>query len=139
MKMKQLILIPLLLCAFIVKGQRAATAKKDTMDIYTYVEKPPKFPGGEEALAKFLSKNVRVPAEITEMGFVPTRFLSFVIDARGNVIDKSIHNVKESDYTLYDKVLLDILDKMPKWIPAEHNHKKVAVRFQLPIRICLQE
>lgn len=107
------------------------------MFVYDFAEKPPVYPGGEEALAKYLSKHLRYPNGQDEL---PGRLiLSFVIDTSGNLLDKCIGNKNESAYTLLDKSAIALLDRMPKWIPGEYNGKKVAVRFNIPMNICLQE
>ncbi|WP_143304775.1 energy transducer TonB [Chitinophaga vietnamensis] len=62
--------------------------------------------------------------------------VTFVIDTNGMVIGKGIHGKKEAAYTSLDKVVLRILDEMPRWKPGRQNGKKVAVRFQLPMFIC---
>lgn len=106
------------------------------MFVYDYVEKPPMYPGGEEALAKYLSK-IKYPKGQEEIH--STVNLSFVVDTAGNLLDKCILNKEESAYTLLEKEGIGMLDRMPIWIPGEQNGRKVAVRFFLPIRICLQE
>lgn len=107
------------------------------MFVYDFVEKPPTFPGGEEALAKYLSKTLRYPKG--DDYYQGTIQLSFVIDTAGNVIDKCILDKAESAYSLLDKEGIRVLDIMPKWIPGKHNGRKVAVRYHVPLRVCLQE
>ena len=65
--------------------------------------------------------------------------LSFIVDTTGNVLDKCIQDKRESAYTLLDKEGIKLLNEMPKWKPGMQNGKKVAVRFYIPIHICLQE
>ncbi|SDF18709.1 energy transducer TonB [Chitinophaga filiformis] len=106
------------------------------MFVYNYVEKPPAFPGGEEALAKYLSK-IRYPKEQVDLqGKIN---LSFVVDTAGNLLDKCILGKEQSAYTLLDKEGIALLDKMPKWVPGKQDGRKVAVRFYLPMNVCLQE
>lgn len=105
------------------------------MFVYEFAEKPPTFPGGEEALAKYLSK-IRYPKEQDDLQGKLN--LSFVIDTTGNLLDKCILGKNESVYTPLDKEGIGMLDRMPKWIPGEQNGRKVAVRFFIPMYICLQ-
>ena len=106
------------------------------MFVYNYVEKQPAFPGGEEALIKYLSK-IRYPKE--QLPLQGKINLSFVVDTAGNLLDKCILDKEESAYTLLDKEGIASLDKMPKWIPGKQDGRKVAVRCYLPMVVCLQE
>ncbi|MBW8685943.1 energy transducer TonB [Chitinophaga rhizophila] len=105
------------------------------MLVYEHVDKMPLFPGGDMALAKFLSK-IRYPKE--QLDYHGKLHLSFIVDAEGNVLDKCIHNKKAADYTLLDKEGIMLLNRMPKWIPGQLNGKNVAVRVLIPMKICLQ-
>lgn len=125
------ILIPVFLLCFngIIKGQ-----------IYTSVEKQPEFPGGQEALMKFVTTHVSYTKEDMEKEGPPkTRNLRFVIDSTGKVLTPIIENRKTADYTAYDKRLIAMISKMPKWIPAEQHKKNVSVSFVLPVRLTVQE
>jgi len=105
------------------------------MFVYEFSEKLPSFPGGEEALLKYMTK-IRYPKEQTHLQSKLN--LSFVIDTTGNLLDKCILDKNESAYTPLDKEGISMLDRMPKWIPGELNGKKVAVRYYLPMIICLK-
>lgn len=137
---KYALLVLLFLCAMNTRLNGQDTlAKFDPhlkIYVYTFVEKPPTFPGGDEALAKYLL-SISYPKEQLELQGKLN--LSFVVDTSGNLLDKCIQNKKVPAYTLLDKAGLTLLDKMPKWIPGEQQGKKVAVRFLLPIFVCLQE
>lgn len=104
------------------------------MFVYEYVEKKPIFPGGETALAKYLN-NIKYPKG--QDSLQSKLQLSFVVDTAGNILDKCIVNKDEQAYSLLDKEGIRVLNGMPKWTPGMQNGKKVAVRFYLPITICL--
>jgi periplasmic protein TonB len=104
--------------------------------VYTSVEKPPEFPGGQSALTQFITGNVNY----TKADGAPkTKNLRFIIDSVGNVTAPLIENVDSSKYTSYDKRLIEMARKMPRWIPGEQDKKKVAVSFMLPVRLTPQE
>jgi protein TonB len=134
---KYSILLLLCIISICLKAQENKTLwdARLKMFVYDFVEKPPTFPGGEVALAKYLSK-IRYPKEQDDLQGKLN--LSFVIDTIGNLLDKCILGKNESAYTLLDKEGIGMLDRMPKWIPGEQNGKKVAVRFFIPMYICLQ-
>jgi len=129
--MMKYILLAILLLSFngIVKAQ-----------VYPYVEKQPEFPGGQEALLNFITKNVSYTKEDAEKEGKPqTRNLRFVIDSTGKVTSPLIENKEPAAYTAYDKRLIEMLHKMPRWIPGEHEKKKVSVGYMIPVRLWVQE
>jgi len=107
------------------------------MFVYETVDKPPTFPGGDVELGKYLMTNLHYPKEQNDCQ--ETLRLSFVIDTAGNILNKCIQNKNESAYSLLDKEGIRLLNEMPKWKPGMQNGRKVAVRFYLPMHICLQE
>jgi len=108
--------------------------------VYTYVEKQPEFPGGQISLTKFITDNVSyTKADMVKEGPPQTKYLRFVIDSTGNVITPLIENRDSTKYTPYEKRLIEMVLKMPKWIPGEQDKKKVAVSFMLPVRLTLKE
>jgi protein TonB len=127
--MMKYILILLLSFSGIVKAQ-----------VYTFVEKQPEFPGGQNGLSEFIIHNISYTREDEKREGAPrTRYLRFVIDSAGNATAPLIENLDSTKYTAYDKRLIEMVRKMPKWIPGEQNKKKVAVSFMFPIRLCLQD
>ena len=130
----------LLLCIISIglKAQQSNTLwdNRLKMFVYDFVEKPPTFPGGEIAMVEFLGK-IKYPKDQEDLQ--SSLMLSFVVDTAGNILDKCILNKREQDYSLLDREGMSVLNGMPKWIPGELNGRKVAVWFNLPIRICLQE
>ena len=106
-------------------------------EIFTFVEQPPTFPGGEEALNKFLSNNIRYPHLATENGISGTVFVSFVVDSDGNIKDVKTVGAKKGGGL--EEEAMRVVKKMPKWKPGKQNGRQVSVQFNLPIRFTLQE
>jgi protein TonB len=122
----------------VLKGQNKQFSydRRLKMNVYSFVEKPPSFPGGDVALNSFL-RQITIPA-----GEAPTQGkinLSFVVDTAGNLIDKGIMDKRAAEYSLLEKNALALLDKMPKWIPGVQRGKKVAVRIFIPVFISFQK
>lgn len=137
MRLKAFIML-LVLCgvSMCLRAQESKTLwdARLKMFVYEYVEKPPAYPGGETALAQYLTK-IRYPKEQDDLQSKIN--LSFVVDTMGNLLDKCIVNKDTSVYSLLDKEGMSLLNKMVRWIPGEQDGKKVAVRYYLPVRICL--
>jgi TonB family protein len=102
--------------------------------VYQRVEKEPEYPGGTEALFKFLGENLKYPdlAKLTKtQGRV---FVYFVVKSDGTVDNISL--IKGIGNGC-DEEALRVIKLMPKWIPGENKGKKVNVAFYLPIKFKL--
>ncbi|RFS21319.1 energy transducer TonB [Chitinophaga silvatica] len=117
-----------------VVGPPPAPAKEE---IFTFVEQPPTFPGGEEALAKYLSKNIRYPRVAQDNGISGTVFVQFVVDSEGNI--KDVKTVGAAKGGGLEEEAIRVVKTMPKWKPGKQNSRPVSVQFNLPIRFTLQE
>lgn len=106
-------------------------------EIFTFVEQPPTFPGGEEALAKFLSKNIRYPRVAQENSISGTVFVQFVVDSDGNI--KDVKTVGAAKGGGLEEEAIRVVKIMPKWKAGKQNGRQVSVQFNLPIRFTLQE
>lgn len=108
-----------------------------TGDVYTFVDEPPSFPGGEEALARFLGKNIRYPKEAVEKNISGTVFVQFVVEADGTVKDAKIVGGPKGGGL--EEESLRVVNAMPKWVAGKEKGKQVSVMFNLPIKYVLQE
>jgi protein TonB len=106
-------------------------------EIFTFVEQPPTFPGGEDALAKYLSKNIRYPRVAQENGISGTVFVQFVVDSEGTI--KDVKTVGAAKGGGLEEEAVRVVKTMPKWKPGKQNGRQVSVQFNLPIRFTLQE
>lgn len=91
----------------------------------------PSFPGGEEALYKFVYSNIQFSGELPFKG-EQKGLVKFIVDKKGKVknpeIVKSIHPV-------LDKEVLRAISLMPDWISASSDGKNVDSEFLLPIKV----
>lgn len=105
-------------------------------EIFTTVEIMPSFPGGEQALFKFLHDNVRYPRVAQENEIQGTIFVQFVVDKEGNINDvKTIGATKGGGL---EEESIRVVKKMPKWKPGRQNQQNVSVQFNLPVTYTLQ-
>lgn len=104
-------------------------------EIFTVVEEMPSFPGGLQELMKFISKEVKYPAEAQEKGIQGRVILSMVIDKEGNVNDiKVLRGVDP----LLDNEAIRVIKSMPKWTPGKQKGKAVNVKYTIPVSFKLQ-
>lgn len=106
-------------------------------EIFTVVDQPPTFPGGEEALARYLNKNIHYPAAAQKANTSGTVFVQFVVRSNGNISD--IHTVGAVKGNGLEDEAIGVIKKMPRWNAGHQNNRPVDVQFNLPIRFSLQQ
>ena len=91
----------------------------------------PQFPGGEKALYTFLKENLHYPKELCVEGKV---LVSVTVEADG-----SLSNIRivRSIHPIIDKECLEVVKKMPRWIPIHQNWMPVKCDLTIPILIRL--
>ncbi|TWV99754.1 energy transducer TonB [Chitinophaga pinensis] len=105
--------------------------------IFTFVEIMPSFPGGEEALSKFLQKNLRYPRLAQETGIEGKVFVQFVVNTDGRISD--VQTVGATKGGGLEEEAVRVVKMMPNWKPGKQNREPVMVRFNLPIGFHLAE
>lgn len=103
--------------------------------IFVIVEEDPEFPGGTEALYKYLSENIKYPQEARDKGITGKVYVSFVIEKDGSVSRPRV--LREIGGGCGDEAVRVVMG-MPKWIPGKQRGKPVRVQFNLPISFNLQ-
>lgn len=88
----------------------------------------PSYPGGMEALRKFLQKHLETPDELQNGETVSVR-VKFVVDYTGKL--KSFETV-QSD--AYNKEVVRVLKKMPDWVPGKTKGENVSVYYVIPVK-----
>ena len=94
------------------------------------VDVPPTYPGGIDALRKFLENNLNNPKEMEEGESVSVR-IRFVVDYNGKL--KSFVNVVDGGEA-FNKEVVRVLKKMPGWIPGKANGENVSVYYTIPVK-----
>lgn len=94
------------------------------------VHKTAEFPGGREALTRFINKTLKYPVIASENGIEGTVLCTFTVTEDGTITDAKITNGIDPSL---DKEALRIINAMPKWTPAEKDGKKVETPINLPI------
>jgi TonB family protein len=98
-------------------------------------EKMPEFPGGNDQLLLYISKNFKYPSEARKKDISGRMLISFVVNEDGTVTDviplKKVH-------PLLDDEAMRVVTSMPKWIPGTQDGVPVKVRYTLPIVATLE-
>lgn len=101
--------------------------------VYQKADVMPEFPGGQDALMKYLFANIKYPSQAIEKGVQGTVVVSFVVSAAGEVTKARI--VKGID--MLNDESLRVTKGMPRWKPGTVGNKPVNVQYTLPIRFAL--
>ena len=118
--------------------------------------KMPSFRGGQQALFRFLSEEVRYPILAMEQGVQAKVICSFVVEKDGSITDISLLNITNISVSRQESrqesMLLSgltsaeikaveamvaeamrLIKAMPKWKPGTQDGKLVRVRYAVPI------
>ncbi len=95
----------------------------------------PSFPGGLNALQRWLSRNLR-PQEGIEPGQRIKVVARFVVDVNGKITGIKL---TQSGGNPFDQEVLRVINKMPQWNPGKENGKSVSVWFNIPIIFTSQD
>ena len=104
--------------------------------IFMVVETMPEFPGGQQALFKYLGENVKYPVIAQENGIQGRVICQFVVNKDGSIVDVVV--VRSSGEPSLDKEAIRVINSMPKWKPGKQRGKPVRVKYTVPVNFRLQ-
>jgi len=103
----------------------------DDQRIYGIVDDmQPQFPGGTEALMRYIKEKRQYPVEAIEEGIEGKVFVSFFVEKDGSLTDIK---VMKSVNPQLDKEALRIVKSMPKWIPGRRGGEPFRMRYNIPV------
>jgi TonB family protein len=108
--------------------------KEVTEEIFVVVEQQPEYPGGLEAMMKFLSESIVYPDEAKAKGIQGRVICNFVVMKDGSIDDV---NVVRGVDPLLDAEAVRVLKSMPAWKPGKQRGQAVNVRYTLPLEFRL--
>lgn len=118
-----------------VNTNESEEKKEVANKVFDVVEQMPSFPGGNDALMKFLQENVKYPVVAQENGVQGRVVVSFVVEKDGSITDVKV--VRSVDPSL-DKEATRVVKSMPRWIPGKQNGAAVRVKYNVPVSFRLQ-
>ena len=104
--------------------------------VFVVVESMPEFPGGQRALFKYLSENVKYPVLAQENGIQGRVICQFVVNKDGSIVDVEV--VRSGGDPSLDKEAIRVIKSMPKWKPGKQRGKAVRVKYTVPVNFKLQ-
>ncbi len=114
----------------------AVEEEEEEQTIFVVVETMPEFPGGQQALFKYLSENVKYPVIAQENGIQGRVICQFVVNKDGSIVDVEV--VRSGGDASLDKEAVRVIKSMPKWKPGKQRGKAVRVKYTVPVNFRLQ-
>lgn len=103
--------------------------------IFTVVENDPEFPGGMEALYKYLAQNIKYPQLARDNGITGKVYVTFVVEKDGSIANpKVLRDIGGG----CGQEAIRVVKSMPKWTPGKQRGKAVRVQFNLPVNFSLR-
>jgi hypothetical protein len=163
---KAMLKYALFLPIFITIGSFIVACSKDAKNdsIETQVDVMPEFVGGQQAMIKYLTDNIKYPEDAKKTSTEGTTYLEFVVEKDGSIsnigvkssaLPSFIDTIQQVDPTNFNVVKTkiitndgsDILDKeairvvqaMPKWAVGKKNGQAVRTEFVLPVKFELEK
>ena len=104
-------------------------------EVFRAVEQMPRFPGGEQALMKYLSTHINYPTMAMENNVQGRVVVQFVVTKTGKIGEVKV--VRSVDRDL-DKEAVRVCKTLPDFIPGKMNGQAVNVWYTLPVSFKLQ-
>ncbi len=114
--------------------QQVEEEEPEEQKIHVVVEKMPEFPGGEEAMKRWILKNLKYPLIAQENNIQGRVVCQFVVNSDGKIVDVQVARGVEASL---DAEAVRVIKSMPAWNPGRQGGKNVRVKYTLPIRFKL--
>lgn len=103
-------------------------------DAFVVVEEMPMFPGGDEALLKFIGANTRYPLEAKNKNITGRVIVRFMVKDDGTVSDVTVLRGVDP---LLDNESIRVVSSLPKFTPGKQGGVSVPVWYMVPITFAL--
>ncbi len=117
-----------------ISGNKTLDEIKDLTPL-TVIDVKPSFPGGDDALMKYLTANIKYPPIAKEAGITGVVKLTFLVEKDG-----VITNIKVVDGIGggCNEEAIRVVRIMPKWTPGKQKGKFIRTQIQIPIVFVLR-
>ena len=148
--MKKVFLLSVVMCGLVfgAAAQNVDTVKDSVKQGWVYnpegedddwyrpvdYDTDPLFPGGVEALYKFIHDNLQYPQEAKERELTGKVYVTFTIKEDGTV---------DNVMVLRDigggcgQEAVRIIKSLPKWVPGKYKNKPIAINFNVAVSFVL--
>lgn len=113
--------------------QQASSPDNDTNGIvYAVVDEMPSFPGGVQAMKKFISTHLKDPQDPKGYYISGNCILKFVVRPNGKITTIQLLKKLEGCPTC-DAAAIRVIEEMPLWIPGKYSGRNVAAFYNVVI------
>ncbi|MFT3910389.1 MAG: energy transducer TonB [Ferruginibacter sp.] len=98
-------------------------------------EVQPSYPGGIEALRKFLKKNLVTPKDLDPDETVSVT-VQFIVGYDGSLKG---FKITEDGGAIFNEEVIRVLKKMPEWIPGKAHGENVSVYYSIPVKFMAED
>jgi TonB family protein len=116
--------------SFITPAESSENPENKLYDLGS-VQTAPEFIGGQNALLKYLKRNLKYPSQAQENNIDGKVYVSFVVEKNGMLTDLKI--IKGIGYGC-DEEVIRVLKSSPPWKPGMNENKPVRTSYTLPVR-----
>ena len=109
--------------------------EEDEQEIFQVVEQDPEFPGGIEALMKYLQQNIKYPQLARENNITGRVYVTFVVEKDGSVT--GVRVLRDIGGGCGQEAIR-VVKSMPRWTPGKQRGKNVRVQYNLPVNFSLR-
>ncbi len=102
--------------------------------VHTWVEVMPEFPGGEEALMRFLQSKTVYPDRERDLEIEGKALIKFVVNENGSISNVSVAKTESAGF---GKEGIRVANMLPKFKPGIQQGKAVRVQYVLPFHFKL--
>ncbi|MCX6242316.1 MAG: energy transducer TonB [Bacteroidetes bacterium] len=107
---------------------------KDSIKVYQKIEKQPEYPGGTDAMFKFIFENMKYPKEARSKNIEGKVIVNFTVRSNGLVTDvETMRGIGGG----CDEEAVRLVKLMPKWKPGEDLGKPIDVSMIVPVKFSL--
>jgi protein TonB len=104
--------------------------EEDVDEVFNFVEKQPEPVGGLKAFYKYVSENLKYPAQARRAGIEGRVILRFIVDKDGTLTDvRCMKGIGAG----CDEEAMNVVKNAPIWNPGKQRGKAVRVQMTLPI------
>jgi TonB family protein len=136
---KSLLFLTAILFLIPAVNQAQSTLQSATTDEekkFTHVEQMPVYPGGQEAMMKFIAEHLKYPESAKKDKVEGMVLVQFTVTKTGAVQDVKVLRPLQTDC---DAEAARVISSMPNWLPGQQDNKPVSVTLNLPIQSELSE
>ena len=101
-----------------------------TLEIYESVKQMPQFPGGENELLNYISKNMMYPLSAKQKGIQGNVYVRFIVTETGKLDHIEVVRPLTPDC---DAEAVRLVKNSPEWIPGKIDGKNVNVYYTISV------